>query len=165
MAIFGRKRVKKVKKEFVPPVDVKEISEMRFNQNQAGQKPMAKEHIPQKTEYAERPFAPVFIKLTRYRQVLNTMNYLKMNINLIRNQIAVLDELDKLRDENLKLLKSALEKVSDRLIKLDSSFMRPSGYMDEMSDMQAQEAASLDATISDLRTQIENLKSEVESVA
>ena len=163
MSIFGRRRVKNVRSEFVPPVDVKEISEMSFNERPQFPRPSVEESMPQ-MENEERPFAPVFIKLTKYRQVLGTMNQLKMNVNIIKNQLAVLNELDKLREENLKLLKAALGRVDERLVKLDSSFMRPSGYMEEIPEMQMQEVDSLEGTIEDLKGQIENLRSEVENV-
>jgi len=93
------------------------------------------------------------------------MNYLKMSINLIKNQLSILSELDRLREENLKLLHSAVNRVNNRLMKLDSEFMRPSGFMEEMPELQMQDAESLESTIADLKGQIEHLKSEVETIA
>lgn len=171
MAIFGRKRVKNVKKEFVPPVDVQEISEMSFNKrsNQSNHVPtlrsMPERPIQQEEMFVERPVAPVFIKLNKYRQVLSTINHLKMNLNIIVNQLSVLNELDKLRDENINMMKNALDKVNDNIAKLDSNFMRPSGHTEHVSDMKMNDVENLEGTIDDLRTQIDVLKSEVETVA
>ncbi len=159
MAIFGRKSAKK---EFVPPVDVKEISEMSFNRQPIEHRSRAEEFVPRESPQ-DMALAPVFIKLTKYRQVLSALNQLKMNVNLIKNQVAVMGELDKLRDENIKLLKSALGKVDERLASLDSSFMRPSGYEDDLPEARRNEVDSLDCTIDDLKSQIDNLRSEVET--
>jgi hypothetical protein len=119
-------------------------------------------HEPKREE--ERvAFAPLFVKITRYKQILNSLNYLKMSVNLIRNQLAILNELDRLRSENMQVLESTIEKVSNVLVKLDAEFMRPSGFMEDMPEMAMDEVGSLEDTLTDLRAQIEGLKEEVES--
>jgi hypothetical protein len=176
MAIFGRRRVKDIKqREFFPPVDIREIpyvpepararpevSDFSFRQaavsrGRSDEQAQEKEQSPS--------FAPLFVKLTRYKQILSTLNYLKMSINLIKNQLAILSELDKLREENIKLLDSTTKRVGERLSTLDSEFMRPSGFMEEIPEMQMQDVESLESTLTDLKSQIEHLKSEVETIA
>lgn len=173
MAIFGRRRIKEIKREFVPPVDVREIPEMLERAGAAApmpRSPFAPSQEQKREEDAgqqgQQPaFAPLFVKLTRYKQILNTLSSLKMSVNLIRNQLLILNELDRLKEENMKLLNSAVNKINDRLSKLDSEFMRPSGFMEEVPEMQMQDVESLESTLVDLKSQIEHLKSEVESVA
>jgi len=193
MGIFGRKRVKKIENyedRFVQPPDVRKIQPPVQPQYQPPTQLPTAEDIQEASPVSALPtypavstvppdistasgtrgeeastFAPLFIKLTKYRQILNNMNYLKMSLNLIRNQIAILNELEKLKAENMKLLQSTTEKVGQRLIKLDSEFMRPSGFMEDMPEMHIQEMESLENTITDLRAQIEGLKEEVESLA
>jgi|GEM_PF-4788993 len=127
--------------------------------------PTKKRDVEQHEDVEEPQLAPLFIKLTRYRNILNNINYLKMSVNLIRHQLLVLNELDKLKSENMKLLQSTMEKVNERLLKLDSEFMRPAGFMEEIPGVQLQELESLENTITDLRTQIEGLKQEVETLS
>jgi polyhydroxyalkanoate synthesis regulator phasin len=107
--------------------------------------------------------APLFVKLTRYRQIITTMNQIKYSINLIRNQIVIMNELEGLRAENMRILQSAIENVNKRLAKLDSDFMRPTGFMDNMPEMQMEEMDTLEGTITDLRDEISGLKEEVET--
>ncbi len=176
MGIFGRKKEKKFDKiEFKSPVDVRKveppiqtptIQNMPLPKSQHFNRPISHsgESNVEKTLPATE-FAPVFIKLTKYRQILNTMNGIKMSLNLIRNQLAILNELEKLRNENMKLLQSTFEKINEKLIKLDSQFMKPSGFMEDMPSMQMHEIESLESTLSDLKAQIEGLKQEVNALS
>lgn len=176
MGIFGRKKIKKIdKREFKPPVDIEKIkpplrapkasNAPNITNYPQMRQPKSFPKADDRTDEKSNTFAPVFIKLTRYKQILNSMNYIKMSLNLIRNQIAILNELEKLRADNMKLLQSTFEKVNDKLIKLDSQFMRPSGFMEDMPEMQMHEMESLDNTITDLKAQVEGLKQEVDSLA
>ncbi len=162
MAIFGRRRIKKIKKKrFIPPVEVKEISDMLEMKH-----PVSEQKQEYKTREPSRPtFAPLFVKLTRFREILSTLKYLKTSVNSIKRQLSILNKLEKLKEENLKLLNSEIKKLSDQLRKLDSEFTRPSGYVEGIPEMQMQDVESLESTIVDLKEQIEDLKSEVETVA
>ncbi len=112
----------------------------------------------------ERPaFAPVFVKLDRYKQILGSMNYLKTTLMIVKNSLSVLDEMDKLRSDNLAVVKDALDKVEKKILTLDSEFLRPSGFHEEMP--QLHDVASLSVTIDDLKGQIEQLKSELGNMA
>jgi len=162
MAIFGRRRIKKIKKKrFVPPVEIKEISDMLEMKA-----PVAEQKKEHKTEEPSTPeFAPLFVKLTRFKEILDTLKYLKTSVNSIKRQISVLNKLEKLKEENLRLLNSDINKLSDQLQKLDSKFTRPSGFVEEIQETQMQDVKSLESTIVDLKEQIEQLKSEVETIA
>ena len=113
-------------------------------------------------EEEQRPsFAPLFVKIDRYRQILNTMNYLKNTMMLVKNNFAILSELERLREENLRLIESTLERMEKKVVSLDSQFMRPSGFVEE----DVQDVGALDATVADLSGQIEDLKAQLQSIA
>lgn len=124
-------------------------------------KEQPKEIKPETKE--EKPtFAPLFVKLDRYKQILTTMNYVKTALVMVKNSLSILDELDKIRSENLSVVRDALDKVEKSMLTLDSEFLRPSGFHEETS--QLNEVASLSVTIDDLKGQIEQLKSELGSM-
>ena len=189
MGIFGRK--KKEEKKFYPPEPVHqpaptqparppEIREIPVNIiPPANQHPHAQ--IPPPTQPAHAPapqpkedtskppaYAPIFIKLTRYRQILNNMNQIRYSLSLIRNQLMIMNELDSLRAENMKALQSGIEKVTGKMAKLDSELVRPTGFMQDSPqlpmEMQLEEVETLEGTIGDLRAQIEGLKQEVNAL-
>lgn len=156
MPIFGRKKkeVREAKKVFEKPIPVKKPITMK--------KPIPTEK-PKEKEPKKPSFAPLFVKLTRYKQILNAMNYLKTTMVMIRNTFSILNELERLKAENLKMIQSAMEKVEKRLLTLDSEFMRPSGFTEELPELH--DVESLEATIADLKSQIDQLKTELERMA
>jgi len=115
---------------------------------------MREEKIPEKAT-----FAPLFVKIDRYRNILKSLGELKTTLSLMRNSFAVLDQMEQLKIENMKLIMNALDKVEKKLIALDAEFLRPSGFHDEMSEQY--EAESLQGVVSDLQSQIQQLKSEI----
>ncbi len=164
MAVFGRKKKKKRKKaqkrEFVPPVDVQSISA----NIPAGPLPTDVKKLRQIEDMSE-DLTPVFVKISKYRDILNSVNYVRMGFNLIKNQIAILSKLQKLQKQNMELLYTALEKVSTQLTKLDSDFTKPVDFMKEVSEMKLEDVRGLEKTIGDLKSQIEQLRGDVEAMS
>jgi hypothetical protein len=136
------------------------------------EKPYKKEFNIPKIEEGEKPsFAPLFIKIDRYRQILSAVGHLKTTMIMIKNSLITLSELDKARDETFKLVQDAIEKLEGRLNSLDQELVRPSGFHDKTTPYDAtekpqyQDVETIEATIADLKGQIEQLKTELDSVS
>jgi len=163
MPIFGRRKeaeekIQELKKAIEMPV---EKIETPLEKIEPEKKVVEPEEI---IEPEKSSFAPLFVKLDRYKKILNFMNEIKLTMITIRNAFSVLSELDKLRGENLKMIKDALEKLDKRLLSLDSEFLRPTGFHEEfVPDMYT--AQSLEGIITDLKSQVEQLKAELKSTA
>jgi archaellum component FlaC len=108
-------------------------------------------------------FSPLFIKIEKYKQILNAMNYLKNTVMMVKNTYAVHTELEKLRAENLDILKDAIDKLDKKLLTLDSEFMRPSGYVEHMAELH--DVHSIATAINDLRSQVEELRQDLKTIA
>lgn len=116
-------------------------------------------------EEVKKPaFAPLFVKLDRYRQILYLMNELKTTMVAIKNAFSVLTEVDKLREESSKMIKSAIDKVDKRLVDLDSEFLRPSGFQEEFPS-ETYSVESLEGIVGNLKEQVNQLKAELESMS
>jgi hypothetical protein len=107
-------------------------------------------------------FAPLFVKIDRYRNILKSLGELKTMLALMKNAFVMLDRIDKMEDENMNLILNSLDKIEKKLIALDSEFLRPSGFEDETSDMY--EFENVQGVISDLHSQIQKLKGDMEQV-
>ncbi len=113
----------------------------------------------------ERPsFAPLFVKIDRYRQILNAIGYLKTTMIMIKNSLMTLNELDKARDETFKLIQDAVEKLEGRLSILDQELIRPTGYHEIAEKPEYQDVETVEATIADLKGQIEQLRVELQEM-
>jgi len=190
MPLFGRKRKEEIQEvkqavqlptlesimsQLEKPIEKKPVEELSKKIPETPTAERIPEHktierIPEmpreeiKEEVREKSsFAPLFVKLDRYRQILNTMNYLKNTMNMIKNTLSILNELEKIKSENLKLIEDTIEKADKKILTLDSEFMRPSGFIEDMPELS--DVESLEATLVDLREQVNQLKSELRSMA
>ena len=156
--------------------DIIEEMQRNFEQRQHGHKQFEQEQpekqIEQKSEVVrqevkepERPaFAPLFVKIDRYRQILSAIGYLKTSMIMIKNSLMTLTELDKARDETIKLVKDAAAKLENRISSLDQELIRPSGYH-EIAEPEYQDVETVEATVADLKGQIEQLRSELQTMS
>jgi len=116
-----------------------------------------------KVEETTPTFAPLFVKLEKYGSILEIMRYLKSNLISLKRSLKLLDNLDKLREENIKLIKANIEKLEKKIFDLDSKFPRVAETQEE--SLEVSDVETLGATISDLKNQINQLKSELGSIA
>ncbi|MBI4010152.1 MAG: hypothetical protein HY361_03105 [Candidatus Aenigmarchaeota archaeon] len=129
--------------------------------------PFVKNQEPAKApeEKVDRPaFAPLFIKIDRYRNILNALGQLRTSIVMIRNSFSTLNELEKARFETLKLIEDAVGRVEIKLSALDSELLRPAGHHPEISP-EYQDVETVHATVADLKGQIDQLKAEMEQLS
>lgn len=111
----------------------------------------------------EKPaFAPLFVKMDRYRQILTTIGNLKTALMIVKNSLATLQQIEKVRDDTFHIVNDIVEKMDDKLISLDNDLLRPAGFHDvSASSEEQQDIRGIEATVSDLQGQIEQLKSEL----
>ena len=125
--------------------------------------PQIPKPVAEKKEIEKPAFAPLFVKLERYRQILTSLEELRKTMEVIKSAFLTLNELDRLRYENMKIVESTVETVDKRLASLDAEFLRPSGFREELPSEAYTEG--LESELSGLRNQIEQLKSELKTVA
>ena len=111
----------------------------------------------------EKPtVAPLFVKMDRYRQILTTIGNLKTSLMIVKNSLATLQQIEKVRDATFNIVSDVIEKMDDKLIDLDNNLLRPAGFHEsEGASTEQQDIRSIEATVADLQGQIEQLKSEV----
>jgi hypothetical protein len=113
-----------------------------------------------------RTYAPLFVKLTKYKEILSNVEILMGTVDALKSQLELQNELSRLQMENSKSLQQSVEKVIGMLSKLDSDFLKPAtiGASDDC-DAAGSEADGLQRTLTDLRAQIDSLKQDLETPA
>ena len=115
-------------------------------------------------EMAQPAYAPLFVKIDRYRNILTSLGGIKSTIGIVRNSFAALNELDKARTQTMGVIQSALEKIEKKLGSLDNELIRPTGFQTQPSPDEYQDVHNVEATVADLKGQIQQLKSELQQM-
>jgi len=106
---------------------------------------------------------PLFIKLEKYEEILNTMTEMKNILNSLKNSFFILNENDKIRSETIEIIKEGIERMEQRTAALDSVLLKPPGY-EEMPAGEEEKTDEMRDVLSTLRLQIDQLKQELESI-
>ncbi len=122
------------------------------------------EPVTEITEVEKSPFAPLFVKLDRYKTVLNTINELKSTIISIKNSLEVQRQIENLKEENTGFLQAAINKVDEKVLSLDAEFLRPKGFEEEMPKTEIR-TEGLQGAVTDLKKQIDSLKEELKAIS
>ncbi len=160
--VFGKKKEEK-RENFLPVPQFIVRPETVHEQSKSEAVESKKEEVKTEAKESKPTFAPLFIKLERYKQILEIMEYLKNTMGMIRNNFAVLAELEKLRADNLKMIQMTVEKVEKKLKELDSEFLRPEGFEEKTEEYR--DITELQTTLSNLDKKIKDLQSELEKYA
>ena len=117
-----------------------------------------------KPEMQKRPgFAPLFVKIDKYRSILSSISDIKTTLIMIKNAFMIQKEIEGLRDENKKILELAISKLDKKILTLDSEFLRPTGFEEEFPS-QIYESGGIEGVVDDLKKQIEGLKTELKTI-
>lgn len=118
-----------------------------------------------KPEMQKRPgFAPLFVKIDKYRSILSSISDIKTTLIMIKNAFMIQKEIEGLRDENKKMLELAISKLDKKILTLDSEFLRPTGFEEEFPS-QIYESGGIEGVVDDLKKQIEGLKTELKTIS
>ena len=83
---------------------------------------------------------------------------------MIKKALRVQKKVNALRDENIKFLETAIEKINKKIASLDSDFLRPRGY-EEGFTPPVYETESIEGVVDDLDKEIEGFKSELKTIS
>jgi hypothetical protein len=106
---------------------------------------------------------PLFIKLEKYEEILNTMAEVKSVINSLKNSFFVLNESEKMRSETIEIIKENIDRIERRINALDSVLLKPPGY-EQMPVAEESKTEEVRDVLSSLRLQIDQLKQELETI-
>ncbi len=157
MPFFGRKR-----KEENHDLNVDMLPMNLLEDPQMMMQEPPKSPPPVKREMEKPTVAPLFVKMDRYRQILTTIGNLKTALMITKNSLSTLQQIEKIRDETFGIVNDIVERMDEKLIMLDNDLLRPAGFHDNAdSSAEEHDIRSIEATVSDLQGQIEQLKSEI----
>jgi DNA-binding ferritin-like protein len=192
MGIFGDWKKEEKSPDLPPDVEdirkmIENIPSVRMSQvkEQTSEQTSWKEHVeawnqspepdlsiiqkvqnPENENLGEQPavFAPLFVKIDRYRNIISSVASLRTTAVVVKNTLAVMNELEKTKQQTTTLMKEAIEKLEKRLHSLDAELIRPAGLNTQAPTEVYQEVHGVEATLADLKSQIQQLKNELQQM-
>ncbi len=115
-------------------------------------------------EMPKTEFAPLFVKVGRYRETLETIENLENYLRGMSKLFDLVNELEKIRVMNITALNKMYQKASITASKLYSGLLKPKGMKLE-GDLESKvEMDKLEEVVSDLNNELTNLRDEIEKI-
>ncbi len=109
-------------------------------------------------EKKEKPLAPVFIKVEKYKEIISTIEEIKILLRGTKQIFSILSEIEGIRDDALKILSSAIQRAERDVIAVDSYMLRP-------PELEIEEKPShIEKSLEDLQKQLQELKVELNKI-
>jgi len=139
MMIFGKEESEKSSEEFV------ELPET--------------EKAPEKKEESEEDFAPLFIKIEKYREITNKISSARATLESLKSSLSLLREVEKLREESLKVVENIVSKLEKKLEELDAEFLKRGGILPKMKEVK--DVEKLLGSFNEMKGKIEEVKANI----
>jgi hypothetical protein len=112
----------------------------------------------------EGDFAPLFIKVGKYRETLEALQNLENYLNGMAKLFNLVNKLEKIREDNLTTLNEMYQKASETTSRLFSGLLKPKGMKLEGGRENRAEMEGLNEVVSNLNKELENLRGEVDKI-
>ncbi len=164
--------IKEEEEKTEKPKEKKEITpQPKTEENKLQQIPPQKE-VPSKemsieekkeVKLPESEFAPLFIKIERYNEVLQCLENINQYSKNIARLFRISEELENIRKDNLMTLFKMFQRLSENTEKLYSGLLKPSSL--KVPGLEARvEMEKMDDLIDELKREITILREEIEKI-
>lgn len=101
-------------------------------------------------------FTPLFVKIDKYRQILQNLEEIKNTLKDLRDLFALMSEVDEIKREGMKNLREGISGLADTLISMDEKFIRPVGSEDFLEEPRSRVSGS----VRDLKDELQDIRRE-----
>lgn len=113
----------------------------------------------------ERPrFAPLFVKIDRYQDVLGSIESLKTILLGVRELLNLMQQLDRIKMDSEALLQKNIQEIVVIISNLDKEFVRPKGVQMDEHPIPEMEYEKVGSYVGELERELNNLKSQLQDL-
>ncbi len=105
--------------------------------------------------------APLFVKVEKYREILSSVHEMKIFISGIRQLFDILNELEAVRSDAIKIMRATLQRLEKGVVEIDTELLRPRGLV---AEARGEEASHIESSLSELQSQLGELKRELQEM-
>ena len=140
----------------------KEVAEIKEVMDPMPPEPPPPEYIPQVPH--DRDFAPLFVKVDKYKETLTTIQEMKIFVSGIKQLFTILHELETVRTDAVKIMRATIQRLERNLLEMDTELLRPKGF--ELSELRHEdlEVHNIEDSLGDLQKQLASLRKELQDL-
>ena len=141
-----------------------EYSEIHDIKNAVEDKIPEIEHI---TEQEIKPIqkisgsAPLFVKIDKYREVLESIQEIKIFISGIKQMFNIMQEIESTKKETDKIMKATTQRLERCVLGIDSILLKPKGADQEIMQKGEAEVSYVKESLTELKKQLSSIKDEL----
>ncbi len=109
-------------------------------------------------------YAPLFIKVEKYRETLETVENLENYLKAMSKLFEIVNKLEKIRTKNISALTKMYNRAMQTASKLYGGLLKPKGMKFEGGTASESEIEKMDTVIKDLNEELESLKGELDKI-
>lgn len=141
------------------PIEKSKLEKKEFSEIP---KPNVKKiHIEDKSE---EEFAPLFVKVGKYKETLETLGNLENYLNGMSKLFELATQLEKVRESNISAMNKMFEKANMTASKLYAGLLKPKGMKLEGTIESKTSLENMEEVISELTKELTILKEEVDKI-
>ena len=124
------------------------------------------ENIPKNVPIVETPkekeSAPLFIKIEKYEDVIQKLEYLKNNLKILTKLLSFHKEIEELREDVFTRIKDTTSSITNNLISMDEIFVKPE--TPESLKPKEKREGGIEEEILDLGEELRHLRKELSEI-
>ena len=125
--------------------------------------------MPEQVEAEEMPIereagAPLFVKVDKYREVLRSLQEMKLFVGGVKQTFTVLHEIESIRADALNIMRATVQRLEKSLTQVDTDLLRPKGISLREMGVADTEVRHLEESLTDLQKQLAGLRQELQGL-
>lgn len=139
--------------------DLEEIKHAMEEPTELTQMPPAPE--PTFQEVKHEISAPLFVKVEKYREILSSVQEMKIFISGVRQLFNILNELEAVRSDTIKIMRATVQRLEKGVMEIDTYLLRPRGLI---AEARGEEASHIETSLEELQRQLGELRRELQEM-
>ena len=103
--------------------------------------------------------APLFVKVDKYRDIIKSVQEMKLFVASTKQVFTVLHEIESLRADTLNVLRATIQRLERSITEIDTELVRPHGV--SVAAEESTEVTHIESSLNDLQKQLLDLKREL----
>lgn len=105
--------------------------------------------------------APLFVKVEKYREILSSVQEMKIFIAGVRQLFNILNELEAVRSDAIKIMRATLQRLEKGVLEIDNELLRPRGLI---AEARGEEASHIESSLEELQRNLADLRRELQEM-